>query len=100
MISGARLPEAWARLNQLDGRPPGGESLRDVAHRCATYLDTIDGRGPTLVVAHGGVIRSLLGLLDGWSDSADFGARPIRNAQPLVRELELGSWRQVLERLS
>lgn len=42
-------------------RPPGGESYADVTARVAAWLGEIDR--PTVMVAHGGVIRALLHLL-------------------------------------
>ena len=78
-------------LGSLDGRPPGGESLRDVALRVLAVLDALDDGVPTMVVAHGGVLRAVLGLLD---------ARPavrvqkawVPNAAPHVRVVTRGSF--------
>jgi len=50
-----------------DARAPGGESLRDVYHRCAAFLDTLRGEDPdgdVVVVAHGGSIRMLRALVE------------------------------------
>ncbi len=43
--------------------PPNGESYKMVAVRVAAWLKTL--RGPTCIVAHGGILRALLFLLAG-----------------------------------
>ncbi len=43
--------------------PPGGESYAMLAERVAAWLETMDT--PTLMVAHGGVLRALHHLLAG-----------------------------------
>jgi broad specificity phosphatase PhoE len=61
----AHQPEP-ARLREADKwfyPPPAGESYSMVAERVAAWLATLDG--PTLVVAHGGILRALLYLLAG-----------------------------------
>ncbi len=69
------------------GRPPGGESLRDVAERAMAFLASVgEIDGPTLVVAHGGLLRSVLGILDGLPES-EIGTWDIKNTEMLVREL-------------
>mgnify|MGYP002632892631 CR=1 FL=1 len=74
------------------GRPPGGESLGDVARRATAFLNSIDdGSGPTLIVAHGGLIRVVLGLLDGMP-RPQIGTWNIANAEILIRDVELGGW--------
>jgi len=80
----------------LHGRPPGGgESLHDVSVRAAAFLHTIDdGQGPILVVAHGGLIRALLGRLDGRPED-DIGTWTIRNTEVLVRDTEVGAWEEL-----
>lgn len=52
------------RLEQWEGRPPGGESLRDVASRALDWLQRQTTEGPVLIVAHGALMRAVLGLLD------------------------------------
>lgn len=70
---GRSLPELRAELGPamsenealgLDFRPPGGESPRDVQDRLRPWLATLSG--PTLVVAHKGVIRALYAMASGW----------------------------------
>jgi broad specificity phosphatase PhoE len=76
-----------------EGRPPGGESSRDVARRVVPALARLEVRpGPRVVVAHGGVLRVILGLADGWSTDR-IPHRPVRNAIPHARELPRGFWR-------
>ena len=78
-----------------ESRPPGGESQADVAARVLAWLvglDEIDGT--TLVVAHGGVIRILLGLLDGVA-LEDIGRNRVANATPHTRELAAGRWAEL-----
>lgn len=56
--------QAW-HAGDLDARPPGGESGRDVLDRIlpvladlrTRYLDTGDGQGDLVVVSHGSAIR-------------------------------------------
>lgn len=83
-------------LSTLDAAPPDGESLRDVALRVFAALDAMDDGLPTLVVAHGGVLRAVLGLYD---------ARPavrvqrafVVNAAPHVRVVPQGMWGELRE---
>ena len=69
-------------------RPPGGESLADVARRSLPFLAGIPPvEGPTLVVAHGGLLRVVVGLLDGLP--IEEGARwKLPNCEPMTRALE------------
>jgi len=68
--------------------PPGGESLADVAHRSLPFLASLPSvEGPTLVVAHGGLLRVVVGLLDGLP--IEEGARwKLPNCEPMTRTLE------------
>ncbi len=58
----------WGRAAAKHGDPlhfraPGGESPRDLQHRVGRWFDNVLRHGPggrVLVVAHGGVVRSLL----------------------------------------
>lgn len=47
--------------------PPGGESYADLSERVWTWLDTLDR--PTIVVAHGGVMRVILRRAAGMPES-------------------------------
>jgi broad specificity phosphatase PhoE len=53
-----------ALMQLFDGRPPGGESLRDVAVRVSTALLELAGEGDNLVVGHGALMRTTIGVLD------------------------------------
>ena len=65
--------------------PPNGESLGILAARVMPFLGTLGASGgATLVVAHGGVIRVICGLLDGVSIE-EIGKNKIPNATPIVR---------------
>ena len=49
----------------VDARPPGGESLEDMAQRAREFFDVVRHSWPSeslLVVTHGGMIRALLGV--------------------------------------
>lgn len=52
----------------VTARPPGGESLEDMAHRARDFFDLVSHSWPNrslLVVTHGGMIRALLGAASG-----------------------------------
>ncbi len=73
-------------------KPPGGESQAQVGARVLAWLASVsEVEGTTLLVAHGGVIRILLGLLDGVALDA-IGRNRVANATPHVRELAAGRW--------
>lgn len=81
------------------GRPPGGESNADLAWRVLGALADIEvqqGVGATLVVAHGGVIRAVLGLLDGVPREALAKAH-IPNARPMERVVARGTWASLMD---
>lgn len=63
-----RFPAAYAERGRdlARFRPPGGENFIDLAERSLPALETISrsmNRGPLLIVAHGGVNRTLLSCL-------------------------------------
>ncbi len=71
-------------ISWLDA-PPNGESLSVLAARVMPFLGSLcPSPGVTLVVAHGGVIRVICGLLDG-VDKDLIGKNKIPNATPIVR---------------
>jgi len=82
---------ALATFYEFDGRPPGGESLRDVARRVLDYLAEIDADGRALVVSHGAVMRATLGVLDGMPH-AQIGHWKVGNCEVVERELPLGTF--------
>lgn len=66
--------------------PPGGESQGQLARRVLPALAEIEAgmsgqEGSILVVAHGGVMRVVLGLLEG-RDREDIGFFGVNNAEP------------------
>lgn len=81
-----------------DTRPPGGESHQDLARRSLRALASLGEDGPTLFVSHGGLLRTLFGLLDG-TPRAEIGRHSVPNAQPTVREIAPGSWSALLRDL-
>ncbi len=89
-------PEAlFEVLHDFRRRPPEGESLADVASRAIAWLDTLPPvEGPTLVVAHGGVLRALLGLIDGLPE-AEIPRRQVANTQAFVRVVRPEVWRRL-----
>jgi broad specificity phosphatase PhoE len=63
------LEEYWQTFGGFFSRPPGGESLADVASRVDTFLTMLsrDHAGQrVLMVIHGGTIRCLRLLLERW----------------------------------
>lgn len=82
-------PERWAawRKGGEAFRFPGGESLREHAHRVAAALEDIgSGLLPALVVCHGGTIRCAFALQHPRGLDA-FHELEVPNAQPM----ELGA---------
>lgn len=75
-------------LQQFDGRPPGGESLRDVARRVLLGLPTLLGDGDTLIVAHGAMMRATIGVLDRVPFDRIGDWKP-NNCEVAMRELSL-----------
>jgi broad specificity phosphatase PhoE len=59
----SRAPQALAarERNKWDFVPPGGESYAQVALRMRAWYDALDG--DTVVIAHGGTARALIGGL-------------------------------------
>ena len=76
------------RLTGWQDGPPGGESQQALARRILPAMAALEREapdGPTLVVAHGGVMRVLLGLLDG-ADKDALGFFGVPNASPVLRQ--------------
>ena len=64
------LQEHWDTFGRFFARPPGGESLADVAQRVYLFLgmlfrDRVGAR--VLVVSHGGTMRMFRYLLERWT---------------------------------
>lgn len=80
-------------------KPPGAESHADMAARALPALAALPPVASTLVVAHGGMIRVLLGLIDGISREL-IGKNKIPNAVPITRDLSPGTWAKLASALS
>jgi broad specificity phosphatase PhoE len=64
------LHEHWTTFGGFFARPPGGESLADVAARVYTFFNTLfrDRAGKKVWVAlHGGTLRAARFLLERWT---------------------------------
>ncbi len=90
--------EAGERLWSWDEPAPDGESCGQVALRVLDFLRGVPAiPGTTLVVCHGGVIRSLLGLVDD-TPYGVIGQRKVPNAQPNSLDLDHTGWTGIWER--
>lgn len=81
-------PEAWAwrQRDPIHARPPGGESLLDLAARMAAVADELAGRhatGPLLIVSHGLALATLICRAQGHDLGEAYNLIP-ENAHPLV----------------
>lgn len=85
-----------AMLRSWRGRPPGGESLAQVALRSCRWLAERP-EVPTLVVAHGALLRAVLCLLDE-GDVSDPRYR-VKNGEVIERRVPKGAFRALAERL-
>jgi len=91
-------PDFWDTLHAFRRRPPQGESLADVAHRATRWLAEVpEPEGPVLLAGHGGLLRALLGLLDGWAED-EIPGRPVANTEVFVREVVAQDWRRLAAR--
>lgn len=81
------------------GAAPGGESHRDMAHRAVPWLAELDAEPNTIVVAHGGMIRTLIGLIDG-DDRTTLGQRWVTNCECIHRDIGPNTWQRILEQLT
>jgi len=91
-------------LIRWDGRPDGGESQADLAARLLPWFvenapapGAPDEGGPFLIAAHGGVIRVLLGLIDGM-DVHEIGKHKVANAEPIERVVSAARWAEIAAR--
>ena len=90
---------ARAVLHSWTGHAPGGESLAMLANRAIPFLAEQSDKGTTLLAGHGGLIRVLLGLIDG-TPLDEIGRINIPNAVPFTRELGPDSWTKILDQLN
>ncbi len=64
------LAEYWRTTGPLFARPPGGESLADVAARVRLFLRTREAEFAAkrvLLVTHNGTLRAFRSVLEGWT---------------------------------
>ena len=94
------LNGGYELLMSFDGRPPEGESLRDVALRTFAFLAKRDPEsGTTAVVCHGALIRSVVGVLDGRPYHSLSEWKP-KNCEVIHRQVMPGTWARLYARLS
>lgn len=87
------------RMGSWVGKPPSGESLLDVALRVTGWLARLDdATGPTLVVAHGALMRAVLAGLDRLPRERIDLWRP-GNCEAIRREVPVGAWVELLDEL-
>ncbi|WP_321499106.1 histidine phosphatase family protein [Breoghania sp.] len=77
------------RADKWGFRPPEGESYADLSIRIGGWLETADR--DAVVVAHGGVLRVLRGLIFD-APRVTLPIRPIEQDRVLVVQGGLGSW--------
>jgi probable phosphoglycerate mutase len=86
----ARAPEESARrarVGEWNYRPPGGESLADVALRVRDFLDGLDavaGGRRVLLISHDAVVVSLRYVVEGIGAPVPDGITPVPNASVSV----------------
>lgn len=81
------------------GRPPGGESQRDLAIRVLGWLAANDTGSDTLLFVHGGLIRVVIGLVDG-TPVDQIGRWAVKNVEVVERQLPIGRWAELLAEIS
>lgn len=88
------LQEYWRTVGPFYARPPGGESLADVAARVQLFFEScereIAGKR-VLLVAHAGTVRMIRFLLEGWTVEeapARWREEPVGNAAFVAYESE------------
>jgi len=79
--------------------PPRGESRRDVALRVLGFLEKLEPSPMTLLVAHGTLLSSIIGLLDG-TPVDQMGWASVPNATLIHRKVPDGTWGDLLASLS
>lgn len=93
-----------ARIGGMDvllswtGVPPEGESQRRLSLRVLSWLDAHDDGRDTLVFAHGGLIRCVIGLLDGVPTDR-IGLWKVGNTDVHERPVRPGTWAALLRDL-
>lgn len=90
-IEGLRARGLDACLRTWWERPPGGESLLDVARRTISWIATIDDGRDTLLVTHGALMRAVFCVVDGRSRE-DVAEVRLENCALITYELPAGVW--------
>ncbi len=85
-------PAAWAerQAHPLESRPPGGESVPELAQRVQQAIDAIcmeNSRGPVLIVSHGLALATVLCLVQGHPLSEAYERIP-SNAHPIYLDYQ------------
>jgi broad specificity phosphatase PhoE len=90
------LQEYWKLAGPFFARPPGGESLADVAMRVHLFLESakqeLVGKS-VLIVTHNGTLRMLRFWLEGWTHEdvlERWEREPISNCAFLVYRADAG----------
>ena len=100
------LQDYWATYGTIFARPPGGESMADVAQRAYLFLGMLfrERAGQqVVVVTHGGTLRMFRLLLERWSwDEAEtrFHADAVPNGSATTYAFDAAAGRLVLRELS
>jgi broad specificity phosphatase PhoE len=99
--------EVWEQMNQLfqgwiggemDARPQGGESLRDMQRRFTSFLETIFNQhsgtsSPILIVSHAGLYWANLPFLFKNIEFDFMREHGLDNACLIIGEYAGGEWR-------
>lgn len=83
-ITQLREEGGMATLLSWEGRPPGGESQRDLGRRIVLWMATHESERPRILFVHGGIIRVITGLFDGLK-LEDIGKRKVANAKLICK---------------
>lgn len=84
-----------ARLLSWSDPPPQGESHAMLARRALTWLAEHDDGRRTLLFVHGGLIRAVVGLLDGIPHDR-IGLWKVKNVEIVARATPPGRWSELL----
>lgn len=87
----ATQPKRRHHLMSWQIGPPNGESRKDVALRVLGFLDQLAPSPMTLFVAHGTLLSSIIGLLDG-TPVDQMGWASVPNATLIHRDVPEGTW--------
>ena len=91
---------ADGRMDELltwTGAAPNGESHLDMAQRALPFLARMPPVPTTLISAHGGMIRTLVGLLDN-DNLAELGTKWVHNCELAHRSVPSGTWSRLAQR--